>query len=174
MLIPPMTHAANTWKIMFWPWAALTEPKCPVISMPANAASRPPTVSTIHATRSVRIPAARAASTLPPTAYSDLPERKYPRSTMPTTNSSPHSHTDTGTVSHDVDPRYRNDSGTVDRLWPPVIPVCRPRITISMPSVTMKPESRNFMISKPLNAPISTPTARHTGIGTVRSAAVAR
>ncbi len=63
-----MTAAANTVKIMPSPWAAATEPSRPVISRPERAASSPPIMNTAQTTRSVRTPAARAASTLPPMA----------------------------------------------------------------------------------------------------------
>jgi hypothetical protein len=50
------------------------------------------------------------------------------------------------------------------KVLPPLIPVSRPRSTISMPSVTMKPLSRNFTISSPFTKPISAPTRSVIGI----------
>ena len=82
-LTPPMTAAAKTVKIMPWPWLAATEPSRPTRSRPASAASRPPMAYTNQTTRSVRMPAALAASTLPPMAYSERPWRRNPSATMP-------------------------------------------------------------------------------------------
>src|SRR3954470_8050312 len=48
-------------------------------------------------------------------------------------------------------------------VWPPEIPVSRPRSTISMPRVTTNPLSPNRTISRALSAPTSTPTTSTTG-----------
>jgi hypothetical protein len=70
-----MTAAAKTVKMAPLPWAAATEASRPVSSSPPSAAKTPASVSTANSTRSTRIPAARAASWLPPMAYSERPKR---------------------------------------------------------------------------------------------------
>src|SRR2546430_3515098 len=162
-LIPPMTAAANTRKIMPAPWPAAMEPSRPTNRMPASAARIEPTMNTTQTTRSTRIPAARAASALPPMAYSDRPCRNQLNATMPTANSTTQIHTDAGTPSQAARPRYLMELGSSNTDWPPVMAICRPRRVISMPRVTMNALSRTFSTSRPLRAPISAPMARHSG-----------
>src|SRR5262249_40867794 len=66
--MPPITAAANTVKMRLLPWFAVTATTCPAIISPASAASIPATVKTPMRIRSTLIPAARAASLLPPIA----------------------------------------------------------------------------------------------------------
>src|SRR4051794_33356445 len=56
------------------------------------------------------------------------------------------------------------EDGRLKKVLPPLMPVSRPRSTISMPSVTMKPLRRNRTISRPLTQPMARPTARVIGI----------
>lgn len=60
---------------------------------------------TVHSTRSVRMPAALAASTLPPMAYRDRPKLVKPRTTMPIAKRIRQTQTEAGIPSHSVVPR---------------------------------------------------------------------
>ena len=59
--------------------------------------------------------------------------------------------------------QIQHRDGRLKNVWPPEMPVSRPRSTISMPRVTMKPLSPKRMISRALTAPMARPTARVTG-----------
>ena len=72
---------------------------------------------------------------------------------MPAANRPPQIQIDAGRPSQTALPRYSTDGGRSNRFCPPVMPICRPRSTISMPSVTMNADSPNRRISRPLNAP---------------------
>ena len=62
---------------------------------------------------------------------------------MAMANSSRHSQTSTGTVNQRApEPSHSIDDGRSKNVWPPEMPVSRPRSTMSMPRVTMKPLSR--------------------------------
>src|SRR6185437_5494758 len=69
--------------------------------------------------------------------------------------------------SHCAVPRYSIEPVRLKKVWPPEMPVSRPRSTISMPRVTMKPLSPNRMISRALTMPMARPTARVTGTAQV-------
>ena len=66
--IPPMTAAAKTVKMRPLPWLAVTATSCPAVIRPAIAARRLATMKTPMRMRSTWMPAARAASVLPPMA----------------------------------------------------------------------------------------------------------
>ena len=66
--IPPITAAAKTVKMRLLPWFAVIATTCPAVIQPASAASMLATTKTPIRIRSTLIPAARAASTLPPIA----------------------------------------------------------------------------------------------------------
>src|SRR5438067_3767810 len=131
--------------------------------MPPRAASVEASMNTISSTRSVRMPAVRAASALPPMAYSERPCRNQPSVTMPTRKMRPHTQSDAGWPNQAVWPRYRSDAGTSKIDAPPLMPSCRPRSAMSMPSVQMNALIRIFVATSPLIRPISAPISRHSG-----------
>jgi len=63
-----MTAAAKTEKMRLVPWPAVTATTSPAVIRPASAARRLATMKTPMRIRSTWMPAARAASVLPPMA----------------------------------------------------------------------------------------------------------
>ena len=66
--MPPITAAANTVKMRLLPWFAVTVSTWPAVISPPIAARTPAAQKTPMRTRSTLMPAARAASRLPPIA----------------------------------------------------------------------------------------------------------
>ena len=76
-LVPPMMVAEMTSSSIPVAMVPMPEPTCEASRMPLKAASAPVIASAVVLTPKTSMPESRAASALPPTAYTDRPKLVY-------------------------------------------------------------------------------------------------